>query len=287
MPRSMTGFGQTDEGGWLVEIKGVNRRYRDINIRLPKGFGPFETLIREMFTDVISRGKVDIFITKRNDVGIEATADINWEMAQYYYEALTAMASRFGGDVCFRDIMGVPGVLESSRPDLDGQWSVLKRVIERAINVFISSKQVEGGRLKKDIFQRLDTLFDMVTKMKALSKKMPELCRKRLLSNIDILLKDNAVPVDDIRVAQEVALMSERCDITEELVRLKSHLDMFRDVSNSNTNSVGRRLDFILQEINREINTIGSKSQVSALSHFVIDAKTEVEKIREQVANIE
>jgi len=287
MPRSMTGFGQADEGGWLVEIKGVNRRYRDINIRLPKGFGPFEALIREMFTDVISRGKVDIFITKRSDCSIEATADINWEMAQYYYEALTAMASRFGGDVCFRDIIGVPGVLGSSSPDLDRQWGVLKGVIERAIDVFIRSKQGEGDRLKKDIFQRLDTLFDMVTKMNALSEEMPDLLRKRLLSNIDILLKDNAVPVDDVRIAQEVALMSERCDITEELVRLKSHLDMFRDVSNGSANPAGRRLDFILQEINREINTIGSKSQMSDLSHFVIDAKTEVEKIREQTANIE
>jgi uncharacterized protein (TIGR00255 family) len=127
----------------------------------------------------------------------------------------------------------------------------------------------------------------MVTKMNALSEKMPDLLRKRLLSNIDILLKDNAVPVDDVRIAQEVALMSERCDITEEIVRFKSHLDMFRDVSNGSANPAGRRLDFILQEINREINTIGSKSQMSDLSHFVIDAKTEIEKIREQTANIE
>ncbi|MCD6571250.1 MAG: YicC family protein [Deltaproteobacteria bacterium] len=287
MLKSMTGFGQADGGGWFVEIKGINHRYRDIHIRLPRNFGPLEILVSEMAASVINRGRVDIFITKRDDINIESISDINWETAQHYYERLTTMANRFGGEVCFRDIMWIPGVLAPENQDLNKVWSLLKGIVEEAIKIFIDSKQAEGERLKKDIFQRLNILSDILTEMKAISRDMPELCSKRLSSNIHILLEDSTIPVDDVRVAQEVALISEKCDITEELVRLESHLDIFRGVINGRESPVGRRLDFILQEINREVNTIGSKSQIAALSHLVIDAKAEVEKIREQVANIE
>jgi uncharacterized protein (TIGR00255 family) len=287
MLKSMTGYGQAEGNGWLIEIKGVNHRYKEIDVKLPKSVSPLETDIRDMISNMVSRGKVGVFISKKTGVNTGDLLSIHWETAQHYYKELSRMADQFGGKVSFADIVALPGVLTSDAHDLAKDWEILKELLKQAIKSFIGSKEGEGERLKEDIVKRHDILVDLLNKMRVLAADMPGVLRERLHSNIDVLLKDSSINVDEMRIAQEVALLSERSDVTEELVRLEGHLEVLSSVIKEKEESVGRRLDFILQEINREINTIGSKSQLAALSHLVIDAKAEAAKMREQVANIE
>ncbi len=287
MPRSMTGFGQAEDNGYHIEIKGVNHRFRDIRVRLPRDLSALEIPVRDMVNDAIQRGKVDITITRTASSATGQKMAINWDLAQGYYEDLTDMAGRFGGEVTFRDIVMIPGVLAEDTHDIEEQWPLLQVPIKEAIDAFRSSKLSEGRRLKTDIVERLDLLLSMHDTMKVYTKEITDAYRERLRSHLDNLLGDRSAMIDETRMEQEVAILVDKSDITEELVRLHSHITSFAEVIGFPESSIGRRLDFLLQEINRELNTIGSKSQVTALSHIIIDAKTEVEKIREQVQNIE
>ncbi|MBN2298501.1 MAG: YicC family protein [Deltaproteobacteria bacterium] len=287
MPRSMTGFGQADDNGYHIEIKGVNHRFRDIRVRLPRDLSALEIPVRDMVNEAISRGKVDITITRNATAAIGQKMAINWDLAQDYYDDLTNMAKRFGGEVTFRDIILIPGIMAEDFHDIEEQWPMLQVTIQEAIDAFCTSKIGEGKRLKTDIVDRLESLLAMHNTMKAYTKDILDTYRERLRSHLDNLLSDRSGMIDETRMEQEVAILADKSDITEELVRLHSHITSFAEVIGFPEASIGRRLDFLLQEINRELNTIGSKSQVTALSHIIIDAKTEVEKIREQVQNIE
>jgi len=287
MPRSMTGFGQADENGYHVEIKGVNHRFRDVRVRLPKNLSVLEIPIRDMINEATQRGKVDITITKNLTPSAQQKMAINWELAEATYEDLKLMADRFGGEASFRDVLMIPGIMSEETHDIEEQWPLLQEPIKKAIDAFCTSKHDEGRRLKSDIVSRLDSILEMHTNMETYTGEMLAMYRERLIAHMDTLLADRAPMIDQTRMEQEVAIMADKSDITEELVRLQSHITSFKEVIDFPETSIGRRLDFLLQEINREINTIGSKSQITPLSHIVIDAKTEVEKIREQVQNIE
>lgn len=287
MPRSMTGFGQADENGYHVEIKGVNHRFRDIRVRLPKDLSALEIPIRDMVNEAIARGKVDVTITKIATPSSQQKTAINWELAESVYEDLRLMADRFGGEVSFRDVLMVPGIMAEESHDIEEQWPLLQVPIKASIEAFCTSKHDEGVRLKADMMSRLDSILAMHKNMETHAGEMIDMYRERLISHMESLLSERAPMIDQSRMEQEVAIMADKSDITEELVRLQSHITSFKEVIDFPETSIGRRLDFLLQEINRELNTIGSKSQITPLSHIIIDAKTEVEKIREQVQNIE
>lgn len=283
----MTGFGQADGNMYHIEIKGVNNRYKDIRTKLPRELSSLEIPVRELADKVIQRGKVDIVVTKDTSSGLHTGISINWDLAQAYYDEIKKMAERFGGEVTFQDILPIPGIMGEASGDAMELWPELKEALNNALRNFYTSKKNEGARLKVDISTRLGTIRDMHKEMKACSNDIVTIYRQRLHENLETLLSDKASIIDDTRLEQEVAILADRSDVTEELVRLDSHIEAFEKVIDSPADPIGRRLDFLLQEINREINTIGSKSQSAPLSHIVISAKTEVEKIREQVQNIE
>ena len=240
-----------------------------------------------MVNGAIHRGKVDITITKNLSSSAQQKMAINWELAGTIHEDLTLMADRFGGEVSFRDVLMIPGVMAEESHDIEQQWPLLQVPIKAAIEAFITSKQGEGRRLKSDIVSRLDSISEMQKNMETYTGEIVNMYRDRLNTRMDALLGERAGTIDETRMEQEVAIMADKSDITEELVRLESHITSFKEVVDFPETSIGRRLDFLVQEINRELNTIGSKSQITPLSHIIIDAKTEVEKIREQVQNIE
>lgn len=287
MPRSMTGFGQADRNGYHIEIKGVNHRYRDIRVRIPKDLSAFEIPSRDLVQEYVTRGKVEINITRGGTPGVQERLAVNWALARLYSEDLGRMALEFGGEVTFRDILALPGILEESARNVEDLWPLLREGIIEALTSFTAAKTEEGGRLKADISKRLESLVRMHGDMNQAAQGMADIFRERLQSRLQELLGDKADRVDETRLEQEIALMADRSDITEELVRLHSHITSFKGIIDAPDPSIGRRLDFMLQEINRELNTIGSKSQIITLSHIVIGAKAEVEKIREQVQNIE
>lgn len=287
MPRSMTGFGQADRDGYHIEVKGVNHRYRDIRVRVPKDLSSFEIPARDLVQECVARGKVEVNITRGMLPDVQERLAVNWDLARLYSEDLGRMAREFGGEVTFRDILVLPGILGENVRDIEELWPPLREGIAEALASFTAAKEEEGRRLKADISERLESLVRMHQDMNRAAQGMVAIFRERLQARLQELLGDKADRVDETRVEQEIALMADRSDITEELVRLHSHIASFKGVIGSPEPSIGRRLDFMLQEINRELNTIGSKSQAVTLSHIVIEAKAEVEKIREQVQNIE
>lgn len=286
MPRSMTGFGQADENGYHVEIKGVNHRYRDVRVKLPKELSALEIPVRDLVNGVVSRGKVELAVTKLMSSDVQDRLCVNWDLAEVYHQDLVRMVQHFGGEVNFRDVLSLPGVLAESAHGAEEQLPLLAAATRKALELFLTSKREEGRRLKEDMSSRLDYLSGLQKKMKGESGGMVEQYRDKLRNRLNELLENRGL-MDEARIEQEVALVADRSDITEELVRLESHITAFREIFADPDPSIGRRLDFILQEINRELNTIGSKSQLTALSRIVIEGKAEVEKIREQVQNIE
>lgn len=285
MPKSMTGFGQADVGSFHIEIKGVNHRYKEIRVKLPRELSAFEIEVRNIVQNSIGRGKVDVAISRNLGVDNGLSLEINWDLANQSYAVLKRMSAEFGGDPNFRDLLNVPGVMLENRQDAEELWLTVKPGLEQALAAFEKSKLAEGETLKLDLDQRVAALNDLQTKMAELAAGMPGECRERLLARVEAVLGDSTL--DKSRLEQEVALLADRCDITEELVRLKTHLDAFSKTLKVSSEPIGRRLDFILQEINRELNTVGSKTQSIEISHMVITGKTEVEKVREQAQNIE
>lgn len=285
MPGSMTGYGHADEGGYLVEIKGLNHRYKDIRVKLPRDMNQIEIQVRSAVSDAIQRGKVDVIITRNIAEAEKQGLKINWDYAKAVYTDLKTMAGHFGGETSFRDVMLIPGVVGEEDKLLDEQWALIGPPLGRALKGFLDTRLEEGEKLGKDMAERIQVLEGIRLSIEASAAGMPKIFAERLSANINSLMQGKT-QVDEVRLAQEIAIMAERCDITEEVVRLKSHFEIFSQTLKS-ANAAGRRLEFILQEINREFNTIGSKSQDTSISIFVIDAKTEIEKIREQLQNIE
>ena len=287
MPRSMTGFGQADAHGYQVEIKGVNHRYKDIRVKMPRDLSSFEIPVRDMVSEAVHRGKVDVTVTKSTTGNAQEKMAINWELAKAYFEDLCTMAKVFGGEVSFRDVLLIPGIFSEGPDRIEDPLPLIAQALREALESFSKARENEGMNLTKDILSRVEHLLEMTGAMKELASDMTNVYKDRLHANLNALLSDKSSMIDEVRLEQEVALLADKSDITEELVRLNSHIRVLEETITTQTGSIGRHTDFILQEINREINTIGSKSQINALSRIVIDAKTEMEKIREQVQNIE
>ena len=291
MIKSMTGFGryeyQTGSKKFTVELKGVNHRYLDVNIRMPKKFNFFETAIRTLLKQYALRGKVDIFITYEDNSESQAALKYNETLAAEYMRYFKQMEESFGidNDIRVSTLAHCPEVLtmEEKPDDEDALWSGLQMALEGAFAQFVETRTTEGENLKKDILNKLSGMETLVGHVEERSPQIVEEYRKKLEDKIHELLD---VPVDENRMAAEVILYADKICTDEETVRLKSHISHMRDTLEE-TEGIGRKLDFIAQEMNREANTILSKANDLEVSNYAIGLKTEIEKISAQIQNIE
>ena len=292
MIKSMTGFGRAElideEKKITVEMKSVNHRYLDVNMRMPKKFSVFEASIRSLLKEYIQRGKVDVFITCEDYTQSRVSVKYNREIAQQYLGYLQEMSRDFqlSGEINAALLSRYPEVLtmEEQTEDEEEMWGALEGVIRNAAVQFVEARTKEGIELKRDI---LDKLEKMEEKVELVEKRSPDIIkeyREKLETKVKELLADTQM--EESRIAAEVILYADKICTDEETVRLKSHIKHTKSVLDEKE-GIGRKLDFIAQEMNREANTILSKANDLETSNLAIDLKTEIEKIREQIQNIE
>lgn len=293
MTRSMTGYGRSQRqlDGWdiTVEIKSVNHRYFEFSCRAPRSCGYMEDKLKGLAQSRISRGKVDLYLQLANTgTRCESQVKVNLELAKSYVAALQALSDATGlpNDLDLAALSRYPDILMPERVELDEDalWQAVSQVANEALDRFVQMRETEGARLREDILQRLDTVERLTETVQAQSPQTVEAYRARLYQKLGTLLADRNI--DDARVLTEAAIFADRVAVDEETVRLKSHLAQFRSIL-TQPDPVGRKLDFLTQELNREANTIGSKAQDAEIAAVVIALKSELEKIREQIQNVE
>ena len=292
MIKSMTGFGrcevQKDARKFTVELKGVNHRYLDVNIRMPKKLNFFETAIRTLLKSYATRGKVDIFITYEDASQNQLSVKYNEVLAAEYLKYLNQMAEEFGleNDIRVSTLSRYPEVftMEEQTEDEEELWNGLREALEGAFTQFVETRTTEGENLKKDILEKLGNLEELVGYIEERSPQIVKEYREKLKEKTRELLADTQI--EEGRIAAEVILFADKICTDEEVVRLKSHISHMRNTLEEKE-GIGRKLDFIAQEMNREANTILSKANDIEVSDCAISLKTEIEKIREQIQNIE
>ena len=293
MIKSMTGFGRCEimegERKFTVEIKGVNHRYLDTNIRMPKKLNFFETAIRSLLKQSIQRGKVDIFITYEDLSESQVALKYNETLAGEYLSYFQKMADTFSleNDIRVSSLSRYPEILtmEEQAPDEGKLWAGLKSALDGAIAQFVETRGLEGENLKKDLTGKLNGMLTMVESIEERAPQIIAEYRKKLEKKVRELLEDTQI--EDSRIAAEVVIFADKICTDEEVVRLRSHVEHMKETLPSDENGIGRKLDFIAQEMNREANTILSKANDLEISNLGIELKTEIEKIREQIQNIE
>lgn len=292
MIKSMTGFGRsevvTDRCKIIVEIKAVNHRYCDLNIKLPKKLNSLENLIRSTLKKTVNRGKLDVYVGYEDLSGHVAKVEVNENLGKEYYEALSTLSAALGvpNDATAVRIARMPEVLTVDEVQLNPEEieASLLEAVETALEQFMDSRQKEGEHLKKDILTKLEGMNGNIVAIEERYPQMVSEYRSKLEDKVRELLGD--ANVDESRVATEVVIYADKICVDEETVRLRSHIVSMQDELLHGGN-VGRKLDFIAQEMNREANTILSKANDMTISGQAIELKTEIEKIREQVQNIE
>lgn len=292
MIKSMTGFGRAEavsrERKVSVELKSVNHRYLDLNIKMPKRLSYFEGEIRNVMKTYIRRGKVDVFITYEDYTMGGMALKYNAELAKEYLGYLNQMSEELGieNDIRVSTLSRYPDVftMEEQAPDEEELWNFLEGPLQEACRKFVETRQREGANLKQDLLGKLDGLEAKVDVVEKRSPEVVKAYREKLEAKMHELLEDNQI--DDSRIAAEVILFSDKICNDEETVRLRSHIHGMRKILEEKE-GVGRKMDFMAQEMNREANTILSKSNDLTVSNAAIDLKTEIEKIREQIQNIE
>lgn len=293
MIKSMTGFGRCEvtEGDrkFTVEMKGVNHRYLDTNIRMPKKLNFFESAIRNLLKQHVQRGKVDIFITYEDFSESQVSLKYNEALAKEYMVYFKQMEDTFGleNDIRVSTLSRCPEVLtmEEQSPDEEALWNGLKKTLEGAIDKFVETRITEGENLKTDMIHKLDGMLEMIRSIEERSPNIMSEYRTKLETKVKEFLEETQI--DDGRIAAEVIIYADKICTDEEVVRLKSHIGHMRDTLQSDEAGIGRKLDFIAQEMNREANTILSKANDIEVSDHAIGLKTEIEKVREQIQNIE
>lgn len=295
MIRSMTAFGRArgSAGGKdvTVEIKSVNNRFFDCSVKLPRAFSFLEEKIKPYLqTKGITRGKVDVFISIDLIDTPAVSVSVDEGYASAYISALRALGEKFGlsDDISVMTVAQNKDVFVISKPedDMEKDWADVKTVLEEAVERFIEGRIREGSNIQTDITAKIDAIRKNVDKIEALSTEDTSTYRQKLEARLREMLSDNRIVFDENRILTECAVFADKIAIDEELVRLRSHFDGFEDILRSEE-PVGRRLDFLVQEINRETNTIGSKCQNADIAKLVVDIKCEIEKIREQIQNVE
>ena len=292
MIKSMTGFGRceavTDECKISVEIKAVNHRYLDLSIKMPKKFNYFEAAMRTLLKDYIQRGKVDVFITYEDYTEDQVSLKYNSTLAAEYMKNFEKMAEQFGleDDVTVSMLSRCPEVLtmEQVPEDEEHMWAMLQEVLKGAAENFVETRLREGENLKNDLIGKLDYMLELVDFIEERSPIIMKDYRERLENKVKELLEDKQI--DDARIATEVTIFADKICVDEETVRLRSHIKATKDALEAG-GSIGRKLDFNAQEMNREANTILSKANDLEISDTGINLKTDIEKVREQIQNIE
>lgn len=292
MLKSMTGFGRADEildgRHIIVEIKSVNHKFFEFSTRITRGYTFLEDKLKTFVQSKVSRGKIDMYVHIENIDVDDVEVTVNHSLAAGYINALRELNEKYNlsGDVTadsltkFTDIFSVHKAPE----DEEKVWNTVKAVAEKAIDSFISMREVEGAKLYDDIVSRADYILSIVEKIEVRSPETVKEYRARLEAKLRELLEDRNI--DDARILTETAIFADKVAVAEETVRLRSHISQLKQFASSE-DPIGRKMDFLVQEMNRETNTIGSKCSDSDIAYMVVDIKAEIEKIREQVQNIE
>ncbi len=288
----MTGYGRYQQivgnRDILVEIRSVNYRYFEFSCRIPRNMGYLEEKLKRLIKENVSRGKIEVLVTINNVDGKDETISVNMGVAQGYIDALRSANDTFKlpDDLTLSQLSRFPDVFTVIKTidDENEIWDAVKLVAEKSLEKFVAMKSIEGEKMFKDVLSKLDTIESMVGVVEVASPQTIENYRKRLYDKLSEVLESK--DIDESRIVTECALLSEKLAVDEETVRLRSHISQFRELLNSNE-PVGRKLDFLIQEMNREVNTTGSKAQDIIITKTVVDMKSELEKIREQIQNIE
>lgn len=293
MAISMTGFGSGEfkNEDWIfqVECKSINHKYSDVSIRMPRKIAFMEERLRKLAKDYIKRGRMEIFVKFERLSSNSSCLKYDESLATQYFEVLSKIKSNFSlnDEISAKTIASFPDVVkvEESKDDEDLIWSMLNDAATKAFVSLIEMRKDEGSKLALDIVNRCDIMSNYVDEVENSTDGVIEEYKEKLHQRIKEILDDKFF-VDDTRLAQEVAIYVDKSNITEEIVRFRSHIDQLKTTVDKNT-VVGRKLDFIIQEMNREVNTMGSKSSDIKITNAVVEMKSELEKVREQVQNIE
>ena len=291
MIKSMTGYGKStlsvDSREYQIEIKSINHRYADVNIKMPRVLSYLEEDVKKEILKQVSRGKIDVFITYSNDSSENNEIKINTEIAKLYIKELKQLAQNEGlqSNIEVTDIAKFPDVLKikSNNDDEKIKEELLSVVKEATINL-CNMRQVEGEKISKDLIDRLNDIENRTLEISKLSTGLIEEYVVKLENRIKEILKTEEI--DKARLAQEVVIYADKCSVEEEITRLKSHISQFRKMLEQE-GAIGKKIDFLIQEMNRETNTIGSKANNLEITNNVIEIKNEIENIREQIQNIE
>ncbi len=292
MIKSMTGFGRAEAsvGGRdiTVEIRSVNHRYYEFSSRVPRAYGYLEEKLKTHLGGRISRGKVEVSVLIVNTDITDAEIAVNMPVAKGYVDALRSVKDELGltDDLTLSNIMRLPDIFAVKKAPEDEEqiWNDVRSVTDEAIEKFVSMREKEGSRMREDILERLDVIDRLVCEIERLSPQSVENYRSRLYTRLCEVLAEK--DIDEQRIVTEAAVFADKVAVAEETVRLKSHIAQLTDMLGM-SEPVGRKLDFLIQEFNREANTIGSKAQDIAITKAVVELKSEIEKIREQIQNIE
>ena len=292
MIKSMTGFGraeaQDEQHKFTVEIKSVNHWYLDFNIKMPKKLSFFDSAIRTLLKEYMLRGKVDIFISYEDFTQSHMILQYNQDVASQYMAYFKEMADTFGicNDITAAELGRFHDVFTMEEVDSDEKelWGLLEQVLRKACEQFVETRKTEGENLRTDLLQKLDQMFEKVGMVEERSPQILQEYRQKLEDKMKELLSDTQI--EESRIASEVIIYADKICTDEETVRLKSHIRHMKEVL-ADGEGIGRKLDFIAQEMNREANTILSKANDLETSNLAIDLKTEIEKVREQIQNIE
>lgn len=291
---SMTGYGRTESEGegsrFTVEIRSVNNRFLDIQVKMPRSLAVLEPRVKKALQERFSRGRIEVFITRNGgEEGTPARFVLDTALAEQYISALRELKDRFSlpGEADLSLVTGLQDVItrEESREDPEAVWPFLSAALSRAMEELHGMRAAEGSALVQDLTARLDKIDGLISSVRARAPRTVEAARARMAEAVGRWTGEQP---DPLRLAQEIALLADRSDVTEELTRLASHMAQFRKLlADARGEALGRKLDFLLQEMGREANTIASKAMDADISHDVVDIKAELEKIREQVQNIE
>ena len=292
MIKSMTGYGRAAQtiGGMAitVEIKSVNHRYFEFSSRTPRAYGFLDEKLKSFVQSCVSRGKVECYVQIESLEEAEVQVQLNASLAQGYLQAFAELAERFGleNDVRVSTFSRYSDIFSIHKAEADEEkiWNAVRTVAEEALTRFLEMRACEGARLREDVLSRADAILEHVAYIESRSPETVREYNEKLLSRMQTVLE--SVQVDEQRILIEAAIYADKVAVAEETVRLRSHIDQLRAFFSAEE-AVGRKLDFLVQEINREANTIGSKAQDVEIARHVIDIKAEVEKIREQIQNIE
>ena len=292
MIRSMTGYGRAevliDGRNILVEIRSVNHRFFEFSSRVPRSYGFLENRLKNYLQGKLSRGKVDVNVSIQTVEGTNASVQVNRELAASYVQALRALQEPLGlkDDLSLSAVARFSDIFAVSKEPEDEEkvWADVQQALEQAADRFVQMREAEGAKMKEDLAGRLNFILAAVEKVEERSPKTVEEYRARLYRKISEVL--SSAQVDEQRILTEAAIFAEKIAVAEETVRLRSHVDQVRAIMEQE-GPVGRKLDFLIQEFNRETNTIGSKAQDIEIARIVVDMKSEIEKIREQIQNIE